>query len=82
IHIVASIPPSLAISDFVSRIKGSSSHHVNHELSPHSSHFTWQESYSVFSLGGKQLDDAVRYVNQQKQHHQSGTTIPSLEKLD
>jgi hypothetical protein len=34
IHLVVSIPPTMAIADFVKRIKGSSSHHFNHNLCP------------------------------------------------
>ena len=30
VHLVASIPPKISISDFVKKIKGSSSHYLNH----------------------------------------------------
>ncbi|WP_372743784.1 IS200/IS605 family transposase [Nostoc sp. C052] len=34
IHLVVSIPPTIAIAEFVKKIKGSSSHHFNHNLCP------------------------------------------------
>jgi putative transposase len=80
IHLVASIPPTLSISDFVKNIKGSSAHYVNHNLSSASEAFAWQAGYGVFSLGRKQLDQAIEYVQNQKIHHAQGTTITSLEQ--
>ena len=80
IHLVVSIPPTLAIADFVKRIKGSSAHFMNQALSAFLDKFGWQEGYSVFSLGGKQLEQAVDYVKNQKAHHSNGTVIASLEQ--
>ncbi len=80
IHLVVSIPPTLAITDFVKRIKGSSAHFLNQALSASLNKFGWQEGYGVFSLGGKQLEQAVDYVKNQKAHHSNGTAIASLEQ--
>ncbi|MEH2390985.1 MAG: transposase [Nostoc sp.] len=49
IHLVASIPPRLSISDFVQNIKSSSAYHLNH-LSPSQDLFDWQRGYGVFSI--------------------------------
>ena len=80
IHLVVSIPPNLAISDFVKKIKGSSTHQFNLESPPNAEKFSWQSGYGIFSLGSKQLNQAIAYVNNQKQHHAQGSTIVSLEK--
>lgn len=80
IHLVVSIPPSLSIADFVKNIKGSSAHHLNYGLLDSSFTFNWQRGYGVFSLGGKQLNQAVDYVRNQKAHHSQGTTVASLEQ--
>lgn len=80
IHLVTSIPPSLAIAEFVKHIKGSSAHRFNQDSPPTSAKFGWQRGYGVFSLGGKQLDEAIAYVSNQKQHHSQGTAIASLER--
>ncbi|BAZ10551.1 transposase IS200-like protein [Calothrix sp. NIES-4071] len=82
IHIVVSIPPTMAVSEFVKAIKGSSSHHLNYTNTTTSPKFTWQEGYGVFSLGSKQVDDAVNYVRNQKIHHSQGTTNSHLEQSD
>lgn len=81
IHLIVSVPPTLAIAEFVKNIKGSSSHYVNHTLSPVSRNFGWQAGYGVFSLGRKQLEQAVTYVHNQKSHHAQGTLISTLEEV-
>ena len=48
IHLVTSIPPKLAISDFVQNIKGSSAHYVNHDIDNYPMQFSWQRSYGGF----------------------------------
>ena len=82
IHLVVSISPSLPISDFVQKIKGSSAHQFNVESPPDYPKFNWQRGYGIFSLGSKQLNEAIAYVNNQKQHHAQGTVIASLERDD
>lgn len=80
VHLVVSIPPTLASADFVKNIKGGSAHHLNHSFLASPGKFGWQEGYGIFSLGGKQLEEAVSYVKNQKEHHLSGTAITLLEQ--
>ncbi|NJK51801.1 MAG: IS200/IS605 family transposase [Leptolyngbyaceae cyanobacterium SU_3_3] len=80
IHLITSVPPILAISEFVKNIKGSSAYYINHTLSPAAKNFRWQAGYGVFSLGHKQLEQAVTYVENQKIHHKEGTVISILEQ--
>ena len=84
IHLVASIPPSLSIADFVKNIKGSSAHllNKNSRLSQSTVSFSWQRGYGLLSLGSKQLQQAVNYVKNQKNHHSQGTAIASLEQYN
>jgi putative transposase len=78
IHLVASVPPKVALSKFVGQVKGNSSHFVNHELGTET-HFAWQSEYGVVSFGGKKLDMIVKYVKNQQAHHTEGTTMTMLE---
>ena len=81
VHIVASISPKLAMADFVRHLKGSSSHHMNH-LPGAPGNFGWQRGYGVISLGQRQLERAIDYACNQKEHHRQGTIIPALERMD
>ncbi len=82
LHLVVSIPPKLSVADFVQNIKGSSSYHINHDISPANPAFAWQRGYGIFTLGGRQLDDAIAYVVNQKTHHRLSTTVAALERCD
>jgi REP element-mobilizing transposase RayT len=78
IHLIVSIPPKIAIAEFVKKIKGSSSRLLNN-IKNDALQFSWQEGYGVFSLGSKQLDRAIAYVQHQKEHHAKNTAIAALE---
>ena len=81
VHLVISIPPKHSVSWIVKVLKGSSSHFVSHVLSPGSS-FAWQRGYGYLSLGETQLERAVAYVRNQKEHHRLATTNGWLERTD
>jgi REP element-mobilizing transposase RayT len=78
VHVIAAIPPTIAVATFAKNLKGSSSHFISKELGIP---FAWQQGYSAFSVSELNLGRAVQYVHQQKAHHQNGTTIPALERL-
>lgn len=74
IHFVVSIPPRMSISEFVKKVKGSSSRFANQRGT-----FAWQRSFGVFSLGAKQLPMALEYVENQKTRHKNKNLISWLE---
>ena len=80
VHIAVTIPPTLLISDWIGRVKGASSHYVNHELL-NLKLLDWQTGYGVVSFGTKDLDWVVNYIRNQKVHHKKGTTIERVEKV-
>lgn len=80
IHLVASIPPKLAVAEAVKRLKGGSSHYLN-QLVRLDFTFAWQRGYGALSVGERQLDIAIAYVLKQKEHHTSQTTNKWLEMV-
>jgi putative transposase len=78
IHLVASVPPKIAISTFIGQVKGNSSHFVNYEIHPDFK-FAWQDEYGVVSFGERHLPWVVRYTRNQARRHQDGTTVRRLE---
>ena len=68
IHLVVSLPTTLAIADLVKQAKGVSSHLVNDELAA-DTHFKWQGSDGAFTVSRWDLDRIVQYVKCQKEHH-------------
>jgi putative transposase len=77
VHLVAAIPPTIALSEYVRQIKGASSHYAHTELKIQ---FAWQRGYGIFSVSERNLSKAVAYVEQQKVRHRAGTTLARLEE--
>jgi len=82
VHVVASTPPKLSLSNFVKGVKGSSAYHINHTILADEKTFGWQRGYGVFSLGGKQLAQAIAYVQNQREHHRANSLNLYLETID
>ena len=79
VHLVASIPPKISVSEFVGKIKGASARFANRELRAKGKAFAWQDGYGVFTLGESQLARAIGYAENQKRHHRERTTVRLLE---
>jgi putative transposase len=79
LHLIAAIPPSVALSEYIQRVKGSSSRYINMNYPDPNATFKWQQEYGVFSISKRNLDKAMAYVQNQKHHHATGTIIPSIE---
>lgn len=79
VHSAFSLPPKYTLADFIGKLKGASSHWVTHVLR-HPGEFDWQRGYGVLSFGSRDLARVIAYVNNQKQHHQGGTTHEAMEK--
>lgn len=69
VHLVASIPPTIAVSQFLQEVKGGSSKWF-HETFPEMRDFWWQEGYAAFAVSKSALSDVQKYVRGQAEHHQ------------
>jgi putative transposase len=78
---IASIPPKIAVAKFVGQTKAVSSMKYN-PMRGIKKPFYWQEKYGAFSFYTKRLPNYVRYVEHQKEHHASKTTVPILERFE
>lgn len=81
VHLVASVPPTLNIAEWIGELKGASSHYINHEIANRKL-LEWQSGYGVVSFGSKDLEWVVDYARNQKQHHARGTTHSRLEQIE
>lgn len=79
IHIAASLEPNILVSDWVGKLKGSSSHYINHEVHPKS--LEWQRGYGIVTFGTRDIEWVIAYVRNQKEHHRNGTVHNRLEKI-
>ncbi|PYK14474.1 MAG: IS200/IS605 family transposase [Verrucomicrobia bacterium] len=74
VHLLLSIPASLALSKAVQLLKGGSSHWLK-ETFPNVNDFAWQDGYAVFTVSQSQLDDVRAYIRSQPEHHRTKTFV-------
>ena len=72
VHILLSLPSTMAVSKAIQLIKGGSSKWV-HETFPERRLFAWQEEYGAFSVSVSQLDKTIEYITGQEAHHRKLT---------
>jgi REP element-mobilizing transposase RayT len=68
IHILTVLPPTIALSDALRKIKTNSSKWV-HESKSDLAKFGWQDGYAAFTVSKSQVDSVREYIRAQKSHH-------------
>jgi len=81
IHLVATVPPSVSLSNFIAQVKGGASHLANHSEGADSQPFNWQTEYGVLSVSESHLPAVVRYVQDQERHHAQNRLDRKLESI-
>ena len=61
VHLVVHIPRTAKVSQFVGKVKGSSSARIN-KMGICINHFYWQSSYSVFTISEFMVPKIITYV--------------------
>ena len=72
VHILVSVPASMALSKAVQLIKGGSSPWIK-ETFPNLAGFAWQDGYGAFTVSESQLDPVRDYIRRQPEHHRTKT---------
>lgn len=72
VHILIGMKPNIAISDLVRDIKAGSSKFIN-DSKWINGKFNWQEGYGVFSYSKSHLDNVIKYILNQEEHHKKQT---------
>lgn len=71
-HIFLGIKPNISISDIVRDIKAGSSKFINdNKWVP--GKFSWQEGFGAFSYSHSHIDNVVKYILNQEEHHKTKT---------
>ena len=72
IHFFIGMKPSCCLSDLVREIKKSSNDFIK-EKKFTKFKFRWQEGYGAFSYSHSNLDNVIKYIMNQKEHHKTKT---------
>src|SRR5579864_4910308 len=68
VHLLASLPPTVSISDALRFLKANSCKWV-HEKWPQRSSFVWQLGYGAFSVSKSNVPEVEDYIRNQEKHH-------------
>jgi putative transposase len=72
LHVFIDYKPHQLIPDLLQDIKGSSSKWINQQGFVKAK-FRWQAGYGAFSYSHSQIDNVVKYIINQKEHHRVNT---------
>jgi putative transposase len=78
-HLAVSTPLNISVSEFIQKIKGSSSFFINHHDPPPDPAFYWQEGFGVLTFAKKDLPRIVAYIEGQKERHRRGKLSRVME---
>ncbi len=80
LHVLLSLTPTQVVAEVAKNLKGASSHYINKE-SGLDALLYWQDGYGVVTLRQSEIPKVVKYIQQQKGHHQQGTLSALLERV-
>ncbi|OCX54437.1 transposase [Mucilaginibacter sp. PPCGB 2223] len=72
LHLFVGFKPTILISDFVKEIKVETNEFINNQ-NWIKGKFSWQEGYGVFSYSHSHIDNVVKYILNQEEHHKKKT---------
>ena len=78
VHVLVRPATSIAPADLVKRMKGASSHMVNHDIGCQT-YFKWQGGYGAFSVSKRHVPMIRSYVTRQEEHHREQRLFELLE---
>jgi len=80
LHLFIGLNPKQSISDLMRIVKGDSSEWINkNNFSEHK--FNWQEGYGAFSYSRSHIDNVVKYILNQQEHHKKLTFLEEYKLL-
>ncbi|HEY4754473.1 MAG TPA: IS200/IS605 family transposase [Ignavibacteriaceae bacterium] len=72
LHLAVGYKPHQLIPELLQYLKGYSSKWINEKKFVRGK-FSWQEGYGAFSFSHSHLNQVVKYINNQEQHHKKQT---------
>jgi len=80
IHILCTLPKTMAAADLVEEIKKSSSKWIKTK-GVHYKNFFWQDGYGGFSVSNSGVETVKRYILNQKKHHEKVSFMDEYKTL-
>ncbi len=81
LHMAATVPPTLTVSEWIGQLKGGTAHDVNQQLGTRQKVLQWQAGYGVVSFGTGDLQWVTAYIRNQREDHGRGSVHERLERI-
>ena len=78
VHILCTLPRTITIADFISKIKTSSSKWIK---TKGINNFAWQDGYGIFSVSSSKVEVVENYIRNQSKHHKKLSFKDELRKF-
>ena len=72
VHVLCTLSRKITQMKLMEELKKQSSKWIKTQSS-HYSGFYWQDGYGIFSVNPRQVNEVVKYIDNQKEHHQKLT---------
>jgi putative transposase len=82
IHVLAEVPPSIALATIIGQWKGASSHAANAYGPAAPTKITWQSGYGVHSVSARNVEPVREYVLHQRQRHAARGVYGAYERTE
>ena len=80
VHILLSVPPTLAVAKAIQLIKGASFKWV-HDTFRLRRGFAWQKGYGAFSISISHVRKTIAYIKNQEEHHKKRTFMDEFRMI-
>ncbi len=80
LHLAVDFPRTVAVADFLKKIKGSSSKWIKKQGAEHQQ-FAWQVGYGAFSVSASHKAKLIKYIANQEVHHRKESFQDEFRKL-
>ena len=80
VHLLISLPKTMALFDFVRVVKAESSRWIK-RINPYYERFLWQEGYGAFSVSASVVPNVVNYIRNQAGHHKEKTFMDEYKSF-
>jgi len=68
VHVLAGVPPTLSVAQFIGKIKANSSRWAGIRTN---GRFAWQVRYAAFSVSESDVESLRHYIRNQEEHHKT-----------
>ena len=77
VHALAIVPPTVAVSDFLSKLKSNTSQWMKQFCRD----FEWQGGYTALTVSQSEVERLRRYIRNQEEHHRKMSFKEELARL-